>query len=192
MPDDRVHVESRAEWRAWLAEHAGRDAGVWLVRFKKGYGPTLTWNDIVEEAIAFGWIDSVPRRLDDARTQLWVSPRRPGSRWSRLSKQRARRVTEAGQMTAAGQAAIDAAKADGSWTALDDVENLAVPGDLAADLDARPPARQHWDAFPPSVRRGILEWILDAKRDTTRRARIAETAARAQQNERANQWTRSG
>ena len=189
---DRVHVRSRAEWRAWLDAHHQRDEGVWLVRFKKGHGPTLTWDDIVEEAVAFGWIDSVPRKLDEARTMLWVSPRRPGSRWSGLSKRRAQRMIEARAMTPAGLAAIDAAHADGSWTALDDVENLVVPDDLAAALADRPPARRHWDAFPPSVRRGILEWILDARRDATRQKRIAQTATMAQRNERANQWPRPG
>ena len=194
MADDpyRVQVRSRAEWRDWLAAHHRRGGGVWLVRFKKGHGPTLTWDDIVEEAVAFGWIDSVPRKLDGARTMLWVSPRQPGSRWSALSKRRAQRMIDAGQMTPAGQAAIDAARADGSWTALDGVENLVVPDDLAAALAGRPPAREHWDAFPPSVRRGILEWVLDARRDATRQKRIAQTAEMAQRNERANQWPRSG
>ena len=191
-PPDHVHARSRADWRAWLAEHHGRDEGVWLVRFKKGHGPTLTWDDVVEEAVAVGWIDSVPRKLDDARTMLWVSPRRPGSRWSRLSKARAQRMIDGGRMTPAGQAAIDAAKADGSWTALDDVEDLVVPDDLAAALDRQPLAREHWDAFPPSVRRGILEWVLDARRDATRRRRVEETARLARQNLRANQWPRQG
>ena len=172
------------------APPAGR--GRLAVRFKKGHGPTLSWDDVVEEAVAFGWIDSVPRALDDARTMLYVSPRRPGSRWSALSKRRAQRMIDAGAMTPAGQATVDAAQADGSWTALDDVENLVVPDDLAAALADRPPARRHWDAFPPSVRRGILEWILDAKRDATRQKRVEETATRAQRNERANQWPRSG
>ncbi len=188
---DRVHVRSRAEWRAWLGAHHRRDEGVWLVRFKKGHGPTLTWDDVVEEAVAFGWIDSVPRTLDDARTMLYVSPRRPGSRWSALSKRRAQRMIDAGAMTPTGQAAIDAAQADGSWAALDDVEKLVVPDDLAAALADRPPARRHWDAFPPSVRRGILEWVLDARRDATRQKRIDQTATLAQRNERANQWPRS-
>ena len=147
---------------------------------------------MVEEAVAFGWIDSVPRKLDAERTMLWVSPRRPGSRWSRLSKERAQRMIDAGQMTPAGQSAIDAAKADGTWTALDDVEHLVVPPDLADALRQRPPARAEWDGFPPSTRRGILEWILTAKRDATRASRIDETARLAALGKRANQWPREG
>ena len=193
LPPGSVLVTSRAEWRAWLEAHHGRDDGVWLVRYKKATGrPTLTTDDVVEEAIAFGWIDSVPRTLDAERTMLWVSPRRPGSRWSRLSKKRAGRVEAAGLMAPAGRDAVEAAQADGSWTALDDVENLVVPDDLAAALDARPPARAEWDAFPPSTRRGILEWILSAKRAATRAGRIGETARLAQKGKRANQWPREG
>ncbi len=192
-PDDSVHPLSRAEWRAWLAEHHDRDDGVWLVRYKKATGrPTLSTDEVVEEAIAVGWIDSVPKRLDAERSLLWVSPRQPGSNWSRLSKRRAARMVEAGLMTPAGQAAIDRAQADGTWTALDDVEALVVPSDLAAALVVSPPARDEWDGFPPSTRRGILEWILTAKRDATRQARIAETARLAQLGKRANQWPRQG
>jgi uncharacterized protein YdeI (YjbR/CyaY-like superfamily) len=91
-------------------------------------------------------------------------------------------------MTPAGQRVIDAARSDGSWSRLDAVENLIVPDDLAAAFDDRPPAREHWDGFPRSVRRSILEWIVQAKRDTTRAARIEETARLAQVDERANQW----
>ena len=190
-PPNSVHPLSRAAWRAWLAAHHGRDQGVWLVRYKAATGrPTLSTDDVVEEAIAFGWIDSVPKKLDAERSLLWVSPRQPGSNWSRLSKTRAARMIAAGQMTPAGQAAIDRAKADGTWAALDDVEDLVVPDDLAAALAAHPPARAEWDGFPPSTRRGILEWVLTAKRDDTRARRIEETARLAQRGKRANQWPR--
>jgi len=190
---EHVHPLSRAEWRAWLAEHHGRDEGVWLVFYKKAAGkPTLTTDAYVEEAIAFGWIDSKPKTIDAERTARWISPRRRGSTWSRLSKRRAARVEAAGQMTEAGRGAIERAKADGTWTALDDVENLVVPTDLEAALDALPPARAEWDGFPPSTRRGILLWILMAKRDATRAGRIEETARLAQEGTRANQWSPEG
>ncbi|MEM7788576.1 MAG: YdeI/OmpD-associated family protein [Bacteroidota bacterium] len=193
VPDNSTHPASRAEWRAWLKTHHTRGEGVWLILNKKASGkPRLTPDEIVEEAVAFGWIDSVPRKLDAERSMLWVAPRKPGSNWSRLSKERAERMLAAGLVSEAGRAVIEAAKADGSWTALDDVENLVVPDDLAAALDAHPPARAHWDAFPRSPRRGILEWILTAKRDATRARRIEETARLAQQNKRANQWPREG
>ena len=93
-------------------------------------------------------------------------------------------------MSPAGQAKIDAAQADGSWSALDDVENLVVPDDLAAAFAAHPPAAEHWAAFPRSAKRGILEWIATAKRVPTRTKRIEETACLAAENVRANQWPR--
>ena len=192
-PTNSTAPLSRAEWRAWLERHHGRDEGVWLVRYKKGSGEyAMTTDEMVEEAIAFGWIDSVPKKLDDDRFMVWVAPRQPGSNWSRLSKERAGRMEAAGQMAEAGRRAVEQAQADGSWAALDDVEDLVVPDDLAAALDAAPPARAAWDGFPPSTRRGILEWILNAKRDTTRAKRIEETARLAQQGKRANQWPREG
>ncbi|MDX1548399.1 MAG: YdeI/OmpD-associated family protein [Rhodothermales bacterium] len=190
-PPDSFHPPTRPAWRAWLAEHHDRDAGLWLIRYKKAAGkPTLSYADVVEEALCFGWIDSLPRALDAERTMLYVAPRKPGSGWSRLNKERAERLIRAGRMTPAGQAKIDAAKADGSWNALDAVEALTVPDDLAAAFAQHPGAAAHWDAFPRSVKRGILEWITTAKRADTRRRRIDETARKAQRNERANQWRR--
>lgn len=192
-PDNHVHPKSRAEWRAWLEAHHDRDEGVWLVLYKKATGkPTLSVDDYVSEAIAFGWIDSRPMRIDDERHARWVSPRQRGSNWSRLSKQRAVRMEAAGRMADAGRQAIDSAKADGSWTALDDVENLVVPDDLAAALDAAPPAQEVWEGFSRTRKRAMLEWIGSAKRDATRAKRIAETATKAQDGEAANEWKRNG
>ncbi len=191
-PDNSTYPADRAAWRAWLEAHHERDDGVWLVRNKKAAGtPTVSYDEAVEEALCFGWIDSLPRSLDEERTMLYVAPRRPGSGWSRPNKQRIARMVKAGKMTPAGQAKIDAAKADGSWSALDDIENLVVPDDLAAAFEAYPGSANHWEAFPRSVKRGILEWIATAKREATRARRIEETARLAQRNERANQWSRS-
>ena len=194
VDDEQVQPGSLAEWRAWLAEHHGRGSGVWLVTWRAGSGgPRIGYEESVEQALCFGWVDSKGRALDAERTMLWFAPRKRGSGWARTNKERIERLTAAGLMAPAGQAVIDAAKADGSWTLLDDVENLVVPDDLAAAFAAHPPAREHWDAFPRSARRAILEWIVQAKRAETRANRVAEAAAKAQVNERANQWRpRSG
>ena len=191
LPQNHVYPADRPTWRAWLAEHHARAQGVWLV-INKADAPTttLSTDDVVEEAIAFGWIDSLPRKLDDTRWMLYVAPRKPGSNWSRLSKARAERMRAAGRLAPSGEAAIDRARNDGSWEALDDVERLIVPDDLAAALADRPPARARWDGFPPSTRRGILEWISNAKRAATRAKRLDETARLAQVGKRANQWPR--
>ncbi|HSK54087.1 MAG TPA: YdeI/OmpD-associated family protein [Jiangellales bacterium] len=186
---EQVHPADRAEWRAWLAEHHGRGQGVWMVSWRKASGHTpLTYDEAVEEALCFGWVDSRPRKLDDHRTMLWFSPRKPGSGWSRPNKQRVARMESAGLMAEAGRRAVEVAQADGSWTALDEVEALTVPDDLAEALEARPPAAEEWEAFPRSVKRGVLEWISTAKRHETRAKRVEETARLAQVGERANQW----
>jgi uncharacterized protein YdeI (YjbR/CyaY-like superfamily) len=187
---ERVHCESIEAWREWLGAHEGRNEGVWLVSWKKSTGkPAMTYEESVEHALCFGWIDSKGGKVDDERTMLWFAPRRPGSGWARTNKVRIERMTAAGLMTPAGQAVIDAAKADGSWTLLDDVENLVVPPDLAEAFDRWPGSAEQWEAFPRSAKRGILEWIVQAKRPETRAKRIAETAERAQRGERANQWS---
>lgn len=189
IPERSVHVLSRSEWRQWLAEHHDKAPNVWLIRYKKSAGkPTLSYADAVQEALCFGWIDSLPRKLDDERTMLYFAPRKPGSGWSRVNKTHIAHMQAAGHMMPAGLAKIEAAKADGSWTMLDTIENLEIPDDLAAAFAEYPPAADHFEAFPRSVKRGILEWIMQAKRATTRAKRIQETAQLAQRNERANQW----
>ena len=189
VDDDQVQPASLAEWRAWLERHHGRGTGVWLVTWRAGSGgPRIGYEESVEQALCFGWVDSKGRSLDAERSMLWFAPRKRGSGWARTNKERIERLTAGGLMAPAGLAVIEAAKADGSWTLLDDVENLVVPDDLAAALAANPPAREHWDAFPRSARRALLEWIVQAKRPETRAKRVAETAEKAQVNERANQW----
>ena len=184
-----VHPEARAAWRSWLAEHHASSRGVWLVSWKKHTGkPAVGYEAAVEEAICFGWVDSLPRKLDADRSKLLFTPRKPASGWSRPNKERVARMERAKQIEPAGRAVIDAARRDGSWSKLDAIENLEVPADLAAAFDANPPAAERWEAFPRSVKRGILEWIAQAKRPATRQKRVRETAERAARNERANQW----
>ena len=172
-----------------MSEHHTTSENVWLIRYKKGAGKsTFSYDDAVEEALCFGWIDSLPRKLDEERSMLYFARRKPGSGWSRLNKQRVEKLLAEGAIAEAGLAMIDEAKADGSWTKLDDIENLVIPDDLASAFAAHPPAAGYFDAFPRSVKRGILEWISNAKREGTRKKRIDETAQLAQRNERANQW----
>lgn len=189
----QVVVTSRAQWRAWLAEHHATARGVWLVTYKKAVGDRhVAYGDIVEEAIAHGWVDSQARRLDEQRSQLLMTPRKPKSGWSRSNKERVERLGAAGLMAPAGLAAVEVAKANGAWEALDAVERLQEPDELRAALDADSDARRHWDAFPPSTRRGILEWIGAAKKAETRARRVGETARLAARDVRANQWRRPG
>jgi uncharacterized protein YdeI (YjbR/CyaY-like superfamily) len=186
---ERIHAETVAEWRAWLERHHEREIGVWLVSWKTSTGrPRMAYEESVEEALAFGWVDSKANTVDAERSMLWFAPRRPGSGWSRPNKERIERLERDGRMTDAGRRVIERAKSDGSWTLLDDVENLVVPDDLAAAFAAHPGSRDQWEAFPRSARRGILEWIVQAKTGATRERRISQTAEAASRGERANQW----
>ncbi|MGE5407629.1 MAG: YdeI/OmpD-associated family protein [Syntrophothermus sp.] len=186
---EAVTVTSAQEWRAWLEANHASSPGIWLTTYKKSSGgPHVPYESVAEEAVAFGWVDSRPRRLDAERSQLLLTPRRPRSRWSRANRRRAERLLAEGRMAPAGLAAVEAAKADGSWDALEEVEDLVEPDDLRAALDRDPAARRHWDAFPPSSKRIILEWISAAKRPQTRSRRVDETARSAAENIRANHW----
>jgi uncharacterized protein YdeI (YjbR/CyaY-like superfamily) len=176
----------RAGWRAWLIANHGTSNGVYLASWRRGSGrSSVPYEEAVEEALCVGWIDSTGRNLDAERSIQWFSPRRARSAWARSNKERVARLTAAGLMQPAGLAAIDEAKRTGMWTLLDDVEDLIVPDDLAAALDAAPPARANWDAFPPSARRTMLQWVVEARRPETRAKRIADIADKAARNERA-------
>jgi uncharacterized protein YdeI (YjbR/CyaY-like superfamily) len=186
---ERVEIESRADLRRWLEANHRQSESIWLVTYKKSVPDKhVPYDDIVEEALCFGWIDSLPRKLDEMRTMLRLSPRKPGSGWSRINKERAERMIASGAMRPAGQAKIDEAKADGSWSKLDGVDALEMPRDLELALSRYEAARGHFEAFPASVRRGILEWIEQAKRPETRARRVEETARLAADNIRANQF----
>ena len=188
---ERVEPTSLAEWTAWLEAHHDRDEGVWLVTSKKATGrQALTYEEAVVEALRVGWIDSVRRRVDDERSRLWFTRRRPGSRWAGTNKARVAALEAEGRMHPAGAAAVAASRADGTWTALDDVEALVLPDDLLSAFARHPGSRERWDQFPPSARRAILDWISQAKRAPTRERRVEETAAAAARGERANEWVR--
>ncbi len=182
----RVQVRNASEWRDWLRRHHADHGSIWVVTFRKGYPDYLPQRAIVEEALAFGWIDSLPRKFDESRTMLLLSPRKPGSNWSRVNRDIVTRLEAEGRMMPAGQAAVVRAKADGSWARLVAVDALEEPPDLAAALKGDPQADRFWQSFPPSSRRGILEWITNAKRPETRARRVAETVAKAARNIKAN------
>lgn len=181
----RVEITSREEWRAWLAANHESARGTWVVTYRRDE-PDLhvTYEEIVLEAVAHGWIDSTRRRLDERRTEMLVTPRKPGSGWSRSNKERVERLEREGLMTPAGRRAVEIAKENGAWSLLDDVEDMIEPEDLKEALDAVPGARENWDAFPPSARKVALFRIATAKRPETRARRIAETARLAAENKR--------
>ncbi len=176
-----LEVADRAELRAWLEANHTTSAGVQLAVGKKGGSATaLTYDDAVEEALCFGWIDSTARTLDHDRYTILFTPRKPKSVWSSSNKKRVERLAAAGLMTPAGLAAVERAKANGSWEAIGDVEAMVMPKDLATAFAQDPQAQTFWDALPPGQRRLSLYSLAQAKRPETREARIEKivTAAR--------------
>jgi len=181
----RVHAESIVQWRDWLIDNHASADGVWLVSWKSATRrPKISYEESVLEALTVGWIDSLAKTLDEQRSMLWFSPRKPTSAWSRPNKERIALLEREGRMLPAGSNSIQLAKANGSWTALDDIENLLVPDDLADALTAQD-AWVNWDKFPRSTKRAILVWINQAKAAATRDNRIAEAAEKAGRGERA-------
>ncbi|MEO1483949.1 MAG: YdeI/OmpD-associated family protein [Myxococcota bacterium] len=184
---EKLQISSADDLRRWLHKNHAQQESVWLVTWKKASdGPYVPRRDVLEALLAFGWIDSVPRKLDAARTMLLVSPRQAGSNWSKVNKDIVKKLSAEGRMEMPGAVAVERSKRDGSWNRLDKVETLNIPEDLASALDGLPNAREHFDRFPPSSRRGILEWIENAKRPETRARRVAETAEKAENNIKAN------
>lgn len=186
-----VSADDRATWRAWLeANHAGT-RGAWLVLWRPRSararsGPAvLDYEGAVEEALCFGWVDSTGGAIDDERTRLYFAPRKPRSGWAATNKARIERLIEEGRMAPAGSAAIERAKANGSWEILDSAERLEVPDDLAAALAALPTAALNFGVFPPSARKQLLTWVAFAVRPETRAKRVRRIAEAAARNERA-------
>jgi uncharacterized protein YdeI (YjbR/CyaY-like superfamily) len=175
-----VEVPDRAAWRRWLAERHEQREAIWLVFHKKtsdGTGPS--YEEAVEEALCFGWIDSTANKLDEHRNLQLFAPRNPRSTWARSNKERVARLEREGLLAPAGIAAIEVAKANGSWTALDAVERLEEPPELASALDANDAARESWNRFSSSSRKAILWWIVSAKRPETRAKRVEQTVRMA-------------
>ncbi len=178
-----VYAGNREEWRAWLSEHHATSPGCWLVYYKVGSGqPSVCYDEVVEECLCFGWIDSKIGPIDGSRYRQLITPRKPKSVWSKVNKERLVRLIAEGRMMPAGLAKLEAAKLDGSWTTLDTVEEGVVPADLAEALNAVPEAARNFHAFPFGARKQYLYWIEMAKRADTRALRIAETVRFAAAN----------
>ena len=181
-----VHADDRATWRAWLEANHASSRGVWLVTWRARSGRAgLAYEAAVEEALCFGWVDGTAAKVDEDRGKQYYAPRKPRSGWAATNKARVERLIAEGRMAPAGLAAIERARANGSWEILDSVERLEVPDDLAAALAAQPPAAANFAAFPPSARKQNLAWIAFARRPDTRASRVRQVAEAAARNERA-------
>lgn len=180
---EEFHFVDRATWRQWLIKNYAISQGIWLVYYKiKSGKPSIRYEEVVQECLCFGWIDSKTQSIDGERYRQIITPRKPGSVWSKVNKQYIKELTTAGLMTDAGIVKIEAAKQDGSWTFLDDIEALVIPEDLATALAAAPTAQTNFDEFSNTKKKNVLYWIATAKRATTRQKRIHQTIESAQQN----------
>jgi len=172
-----LYFKTREAWRNWLALNHDKNTGVWLVFYKKHTGkPTLDYEAAVEEALCFGWIDSIIKKLDEDRYVRKLTPRKPDSRWSDLNRQRIERVIRQGRMTESGLAKINAAKASGLWEESGRPQiSLEVPPELRQALTRRPKAKAFFDQLAPSYRKQFIGWIATAKQQATRDRRVKET-----------------
>lgn len=182
---DRFEPGSLADWHDWLARHHATVSGIWLVTPRKlAAGSDLTYENQVREALCWGWIDGQVKTLDETRAMQRWARRSPRSGWSRTNKIRVAELESAGRIQPAGWAVIEAAKASGTWTIFDSVEDLIEPPELTQALDAEPAARRAWDAFPPSARKQGLTQIALAKLPETRTRRVASIVQKASRGER--------
>lgn len=183
------YAKSRKDWRKWMVKNHLSEKAVWLIIYKKECKtPSVYYPEAVDEALCFGWIDSKANKRDDNSYYQYFAKRNPKSNWSKVNKEKAAKLMEEGLMQPAGYAMITLAKESGTWAALDDVDNITLPDDLKQLFVKNKTAFENWEAFPRSTKRGILEWILNAKKTETRQKRIAETVTLAAKNLKANQY----
>jgi len=172
------YASNRKAWRKWLEKNHQTSPGIWLIYYKKSSGKKrVPYNDAVEEALCFGWIDSTIKSIDDESFMQRFTPRKPKSGWSGLNKKRIEKLIAEGLMTEAGLEKIEIAKKNGSWESLDGIyapaEQLHIPGDFNKALSKNKKANPNFENFPLFTRRQFLYWINAAKRPETRKARIA-------------------
>lgn len=177
---EQVLVPSVQVLWGWLAQHHDQTDSVWFVRWKKHVPDKyVSMDDLIDVLLCWGWIDSLPRKLDADRTMVLCAPRRQGSAWSAYNKAKVVRLEAEDRIQPPGAAKIAQARRDDSWSFLDDVEALVQPDDLQAALARLDGAAPGWGNFPKSTKRGLLEWIKTAKRPQTRADRIQKAASGA-------------
>lgn len=172
--------KNRQEWRQWLEENHRTETSVWLGYHKVKSGiPSIRYDEAVNEALCFGWIDSTARPLDEISYKQYFCRRKPTSVWSRVNKAKVDQLSEQGLMTEAGLASIEIAKQNGSWSILDDAENLVLPEELRATFDQNPKAHAYFESLSRTNKRNLLQWLALAKRPETIQKRIQDIVTNA-------------
>jgi uncharacterized protein YdeI (YjbR/CyaY-like superfamily) len=184
-----LHAKTRKAWRKWLEKNHRSEKSVWLIIYKKeSETPSVYYPEAVDEALCFGWIDSKPNKRDDNSYYQFFSRRNPKSNWSKVNKDKVANLIAQGLMNSSGLEMVEMAKQNGTWTALDEVEKINIPDDLQNLFSKYKIAFDNWEKFPRSSKRGILEWIMNAKKPETRQKRIEETVSLAEKNIKANHY----
>ena len=172
---EQVLAADRDIWREWLVQYHSIAKGVWLVYHKKASGqPSVSYAEAVEEALCFGWIDSTMRPVDEQRYMQLFTPRKSGSEWSGLNKERVARMIEQGKITKAGMKKIDESKKDGTWKNVEQVEAMILPEDLAKRMSRSKKAMAYFESLKKTNKKYLLHWLNTAKRPETRQKRIDE------------------
>jgi len=186
---ESFYPKSRQEWREWLEKnHIGKQS-IWLIYYKKkSKVSTVSYNEAVDEALCFGWIDSKAKPLDDERYMQFFSKRKNNSVWSKINKGKVERLVKEGLMTKAGFEIIEKAKQNGSWTILDEAEALIIPQDLEDNFKMNQDAKKYFVRLSRSDKRNILQWLVLAKRPETRQKRITEIIRCADLNQKPKQF----
>ena len=181
----RIYITNRKEWRAWLQENHQKEKEVWLIYYKKHTGiPRIPYDDAVEEALCFGWIDSLVRKIDDEKFMQKFSPRKDKSDWSESNKKRVRKLLAKGLMAQAGLRKIEAAKKNGSWDrVIESTRNHKMPAELENALAANSAARNFFDSLSPACRKQYVGWVASAKKAETRKRRAEEALTRLNRKE---------
>ncbi|MBK7099820.1 MAG: YdeI/OmpD-associated family protein [Sphingobacteriales bacterium] len=192
MPISEVETyypKTKQHWRKWLLKnHIQKDA-VWLIMYKQSTGkPTVTWSDAVDEALCFGWIDSVKKKRDNESSIQFFSKRKSKSTWSKINKVKVHQLIENGLMTEAGLDIIKIAKQNGSWTILDEVEELIIPNDLEKAFKKHKGSKGYFLSLSKTIRKMMLASIVLAKRPETRQKRISEIAELADKKQKPKQF----
>ena len=176
--------KTRAAWRAWLAANHDRKNEIWLIFFRKATGKKgIAYEEALKEALCYGWIDSILRKIDDERREIRFSPRKEKSIWSARNKATVERLTAEGRMTEFGSAKVEAAKRNGSWTSLDSIDiRLEVPPDLLDALDNKAGLREKFEALSKTRKKQYSFWVGSAKRPETRKKRVEEALRRIEED----------
>ncbi|MEO0504528.1 MAG: YdeI/OmpD-associated family protein [Bacteroidota bacterium] len=170
------------EWRAWLHENHLNSQGVYLIFYAVQHEKeSMRWEEAVCVALCYGWIDSTVKSLGDGKRRQYFCPRKPKSVWSKVNKQHIKELRKEGLMHKSGLSVIKKAKADGTWTLLDNVENGVVPEDLQRAFEQNAIAFKNFQSFTKGQRKSYLYWLFLAKRPETREKRIQEIIALSEQ-----------